>query len=187
MDDDSNDSDRAWILRARAGDMEALGLLYDRHAPAVYSFLCSMLDTHTAEDILQDTFVAAFDRLGAYIEQGAFRSWLFSMARTRALDRLRRVKRFREKQEAHLLNAPHKAEPTPTEVSASDEITSRIMDAVRTLPPMQQSVFLLRHQGGFSFQEISEQLQLPQNTTLSHMHRALATLRKLLGNLIEES
>ena len=175
-------TDAELVQQAKDGSMDALGRLYDLHAGALFSFLRGMVDAHTAEDLVQDAFVAAAERLGEYEERGNFRAWLFSIARTRALDRLRRIRSFRDKQDEigyiHTLSD----QKTPDSNSADRELAAIVRTAVRQLPEMQQAVFLMREEGELSFKEIAAALHIPLNTALSHMHRALDTLREALAH-----
>jgi len=178
------DSDAQAIQRYLDGDQEALGALYDRHAPAVFAFLMKRVDAAEAEDVLQETFLHAAKRLESYEHVGKLRGWLLSIARTRSLDRIRARKRHGERglADGEEERLAHQG-PSPLDAQEHRELGDRIRDAVDALPERQREIFLLREEAGLSFKEIAEMLDLPLNTALSHMHRAVKGLREALADL----
>jgi RNA polymerase sigma-70 factor (ECF subfamily) len=178
--------DAKLISRYREGDEEALGELYDRHAPAVYAYLCRRIGPAEADDVLQETFLQAAEGLATYRHRGRLRQWLLTVARSRFLDRLRRRRRRREEAlPEEGLEMSDAGAPDPARRQEERELGERIDRAVRDLPEKQREVFLLRQEAGLPFREIAEMLEMPLNTALSHMHRALAALRAALADLEE--
>lgn len=184
MDDGMDDA--RLVERYLAGDTEAMGEIYDRHGSDVYRYLVSMIGDHDAEDVLQETFIKAGDKLGDYADAGNLRGWIFTIARNAALDRIRKRKRHGERPlpEDDAVMAPADG-PRPEAAAEAGETAERIREALETLNPAQKEVFVLREEAGMSFKEISEMLDIPLNTALSHMHRAVGALRKTLADLEE--
>ncbi|MFH0911166.1 MAG: sigma-70 family RNA polymerase sigma factor [Planctomycetota bacterium] len=183
----SDHRDDATLIRDYLrGDREALGGLYDRHAPAVFGYLRKRFGPEEAEDVLQETFLQAADALRRYTHRDRLRPWLLTLARSRALDRVRKRARLREgpwgedKEEA----VPRR-EPSPLEREVGRETGRKIESAVAGLPLHQREIFLMREEAGLSFREISLALGIPLNTALSHMRRALIALRVALADLEE--
>lgn len=107
---------------ARLGDKDAYAVLYRRYLPPVYDFLVRMTrDQALAEDLAQDTFVRAMQRLDQLDDPGRFRSWLYTIARNQALNRMEREKR----------STP--SDPTPSEESPSPLLS--ILDPDRFSDP----------------------------------------------------
>jgi RNA polymerase sigma-70 factor (ECF subfamily) len=179
--------DAELIQRYREGDTEALGALYDRHGPAVYAYLRGMVGPHDADDALQETFLKANDGLHRYEHRGRLRQWLLTLARSRALDGLRKRNR---RGEAALpggeADGGDGARESPSKAEIRRELGGRIREAISGLTPQQRDVFLLREEAELSFREIAEVLEIPLGTALSHMHRAVSALKKELADLEAE-
>ena len=88
-------SDGELVARSLRGESEAFGELYDRYFSAVYDFLHrTMRNPDEAADVTQETFLRAMESLGSLTNPAAFKSWLFTIAHHRALNRLEKQKRF---------------------------------------------------------------------------------------------
>lgn len=176
--------DASLVHRFLNGDAEALGALYDNHAPAIFGYLCRRIGPQDAEDVIQETFVQAARSLRSYDHRGRLRQWLLTIARSRALDRIRKHSRQRERAllEGEEEEISHGAR-SPLEQQCDRELGERIDAAVQSLPERQREVFLLRQEAGLGFKEIAAMLDMPLNTALSHMHRAVKALRTALADL----
>jgi RNA polymerase sigma-70 factor (ECF subfamily) len=85
--------DEALILRIAQRDMHALSILYDRYARAIYAFIWRIVkDTGATEGLVQETFLQIWHNADEFQGTGALGAWIFRIARTRALDHLRRTK-----------------------------------------------------------------------------------------------
>ncbi|MHC4870299.1 MAG: RNA polymerase sigma factor [Planctomycetota bacterium] len=178
-------NDQYLINRFLKGDNESLGILYDKYAPQLFGFIRSMAGESESEDILHDVFIQAASLLAGYEEKGKFKSWLFTIARSRSLDHLRKKKRRNIKylnDNASEITAGDIE--TPLEQESRKELRMVIDNAVNQLPIIQREIFLLREEGELSFKEIAESLDIPLNTALSHMHRAAESLREILKDYI---
>jgi len=92
---------------------QALELLMEAYGPSIYSFCCNMLhDTNTAADILQTTFVQAFNNLPGFEKRLSFYMWLLTIARNRAVDHLRTIRR-RERVSVQIDDSTDVADVTP--------------------------------------------------------------------------
>jgi len=187
--------DVALIAALAAGEVEALGALYDRHARIVFALLVRIAgDRDAAEEILQEVFLRAWQHAHAFDDsRGTVRSWLYGIAHNLALNELRRRRR-----RPQLQPRPARADPDGDDyagnVAAGSDPAIDAWCAVRDaelahaldqLPPSQRAVLLLYGEG-FSQSEIAAKLGEPLGTVKSRMRRALGRLRETLSVLDED-
>lgn len=141
-------------------------------------------DRATAEDLTQDTFCRAWSARYEYQEQGSPKKYLFCIAERLIIDyrRKRKAQLFADEQTTAAL------EPIDNNQSAEEKLvlaenTQKLQFAMKELSDIQQQILMLRFYGQFTFAEISEMVNTPLNTTLSHCRRALEKLRGYLGDL----
>ncbi|HEU0016694.1 MAG TPA: sigma-70 family RNA polymerase sigma factor [Longimicrobium sp.] len=174
------DADRARVERARRGDVRAARELYDAHAPRVYRIACRFAgDAARAEEVVQDTFVRAFQRLGDFRGE-AFGAWLRSIAVSVSLNALRTLRR-RAAREVALADvdepASHPVEPRDVE---------RVHAAIDALPERARGVFVLHALEGYSHAEVAAMLGISEANSKVILLRARARLREELHDLGEE-
>src|SRR5215218_6749938 len=159
----------AALLRAiDRGDEAALAELFNHHWPALHR--AAWLVTHdaqAAEDIAQESFLAALQRLDSFDRQRPLRPWLHRIVVNRALDFVRARAARREVAAAGL------PEPVAPAASALDDGT---VAALARLAPDQRAVVVLRHLLGYSPGQIAGMLDLPRGTVNSRLRRALDEL-----------
>jgi RNA polymerase sigma-70 factor (ECF subfamily) len=166
-----------------AGDHEAFARFYDRYAPLVFPFVLRIVrDRADAADVLQDTFWEAWRGAAAYDPaRGTPEAWIVTRARTRAIDRLRAVRRRGETFVAPLDEAAVAA-PVPLGADAAERAGDRqlIAGALARLPEPQREVIELAYYAGLTQTEIAERLEQPLGTVKTRMRLALARLRELV-------
>ncbi len=174
--------DEQLLRAAGAGDRAALGQLYDRFAPSLLAVAQRIVGSpREAEDVVHDVFLEAWHRARHYDPQrGTVRTWLMLRLRSRSLDRLRAARR------AHAVSLEDSSMAQPTEGRASDTAVRAIdgkalSRAVLDLPPDQRAVLELGYFAGQSCAEIATALCVPIGTVKSRMSRAIAHLRRQLG------
>ncbi len=149
-EDEEAERIRRLIVRARAGDREALGELYAVYSESVFRCVQRILgDAHEAEDVTQQVFLKLMSVLPRYERREVpFSAWLMRVARNAALDaeRKRRPIRWRD--------VP---DPDPQDDERHERSLS-LRDALATLPAAQRRVVVLRHVVGLSATEIGERL-----------------------------
>jgi RNA polymerase sigma-70 factor (ECF subfamily) len=178
--------DRKLVRRFLDGQADAFGLLYDRHAPRVYQLLRRLTaNDAAAQDLTQDTFLAAHRSLGDWRGQGALGTWLCGIA-------------FRLYRSAVRRDARHPAEPLddqealpslegdPLRHLVLQDLRERLDAAIGELPPSYRDVFVLVKVEGLSYREASEWLDLPLGTVQSRLWRAVCRLQVLLRDLEPE-
>jgi RNA polymerase sigma-70 factor (ECF subfamily) len=163
----------ASLARAAAqGDREAFARLYERFSRAVHGVLASRLPHDAAEDLVQDVFVHAFERLRDLREPAAFGSWVCAIARRRAADHYRRGSEPAEPL-ADTLPSPHQ----PDVIADA----RRALAIVQTLPEAYRETLVLRLVEGYSGQEIAELTGLSHGSVRVNLHRGFRLLREKLG------
>lgn len=179
--------DDAALLTAITGDDQtALSLLYDRHAPLLYSIVYRILqEKQEAEDILQEVFVLVWQKASTYdAVLGNPEAWLARIARNRAVDRLR-SKTYRARSQEmdiddheHSVAAPR--EDDPEQHTLLSQQRTEIAAAMALLPREQQELIELAYFRGFTQQELSARFSIPLGTVKTRMRTALHILRDAL-------
>ncbi|HXG09356.1 MAG TPA: sigma-70 family RNA polymerase sigma factor [Gemmataceae bacterium] len=170
-------SDARLLARFRAGDASALELLFERYEAPLFQFLVGMLrDHHQAEDVLQETFVRALERLDG-VDPDHLRGWLFTVAYHQALlARRRQKRRLPPIPSRGSIPDPH---PGPLSRAAQHDDARRLQELLEQLPAGQREVIRQRVYEGKRFREIAAALDCPLNTALARMHEGLKRLRSL--------
>lgn len=133
-------------------------------------------DMDTAEDVAQDAFAIAYEKLPAFRGESAIDSWFFTIL-TRRIYHYRRWRGVREKWRAFI----GAAEPQVTGPETRDPpLQQKLQRALAELSPAQRDVFLLVHSEEFTVKEAAGILDMQEGTAKSHLHRSLTKLRKLL-------
>jgi RNA polymerase sigma-70 factor (ECF subfamily) len=181
-------TDSELVAAFKAGDVEALGALMERHKAAVYGYLLRLTGRRdAADDVFQEVFLKLVRNPGVYGEREKFKAWLFTVARNAAMDYFRREGSRGEVPLEGDGDRPGPAdysaspEPGPEAAAVNRELGEKIERALGSLTEDQREVFYLRHYSGLSFREIAGMLGLPIGTVLARMSRAAAQLRKELS------
>ena len=134
-----------------------------------------------SEDIAQETFIRAWEKLHTYQPDAPFRNWLYRIAANAAIDALRR-----RKEEVNIdgvvLSVPGSSIELKLEHKQRDEI---IRQTVLALPLASRSVLILREYQQLSYAEIAAALEIPIGTVMSRLNYARNSLRKNLAHLLE--
>lgn len=168
-------ADLALVRAAQAGDRGAFEQLYRRHVARVHA-ICLRLsaDATVAEELTQDTFVRAWQRLDA-LRSDAFGAWVRRVAARVALD-------DRRSHQRRLARVVPDGQPGATAGTSSSPGTALDLErAVRGLPPKARHVFVLREIEGLTHQEIAELCGVTAGTSKAQLHRARKLLRETLS------
>jgi RNA polymerase sigma-70 factor, ECF subfamily len=177
-------------LAAALGRREeaALGELYDRYGGTVYALALRMTgDQGMAQEIALDAFMQVWQQVDRFdARQGSLEGWLFTIARSRAIDRLRAVKAAKrtlgEEQEQEPLQ-PTRVDP-PEEIVELVERQRHVRRALGLLTPAQRAALDLAYFQGLSHSEIAEQLGEPLGTVKTRIRQAMLLLRKVLSPVL---
>lgn len=163
-------------MLVRGGDVDQLGVLFDRHHARLYSF-CRRLtgDPDAAGDLVQETFFRMLKYRTSYRDQGAFAAWMYRMARNACLDHLGRS--GRETPEDEATGELVSTEPLPAERAERREEVWLLERALGRLSPEKREILLLARFGSMSYAEIAETLGCTVSTVKVRVHRAVRELR----------
>jgi RNA polymerase sigma-70 factor, ECF subfamily len=176
--------DQQLITRILAGDPAAERALYDAHVDRVYRLAYRLAegDGDLAQDFTQEAFVRAFDRLGDFRGDAALSTWLHAITVSVALNGMRKVKRWRER-ETTLDGVPEVGVETRT---AEPDLKTRLRQAIHRLPEKYRVVFLMYDVEGYTHEEIGAVLAMPSGTSKARLSRARAKLREELAEFAGE-
>lgn len=179
MTSDERVEEAALIERILAGESRHYSLLVERYQRRLYWGCMRLLgDADEAEDVVQEAFVKAYERLSDYDPTYRFHTWIYSIARNRCLNVLRKRKVW------SLLSFqdPERA-PTVAAVDATDhavenqELAVALSECRAALSTEQRECFDLRHGEAFSYREIAVALGVPEGTVMSRLGRAREKMR----------
>ncbi|HEY7327557.1 MAG TPA: sigma-70 family RNA polymerase sigma factor [Gemmataceae bacterium] len=171
------DEDQDVIGRVLDGDVESFRLLVKRYERQLYRLICNLVpDAHDGEDIAQEVFLTAYRRLATYdSSQGAFSTWLFTIARNKCFNALKK------RRPVFLYPLPETPMPRTPDAELSEAEWFRSLNkALDALPFVQKTVFVLAEIQELSLQEIAQIEGVPVGTVKSRLGRAKEKLRALL-------
>lgn len=175
------------IAAVARGDQAALSRLYDDTSGLVYGLVLRILrDDGAAEEVTLDVYQQVWRRAATYdAERGRPSTWLLTIARSRAIDRLRATarERGRETLEVH----PDLVDPAadPGAATEGEERRRQVLDALATLPPEQRQAIDLAFFSGLTHVEVAERLGEPLGTIKTRIRTGMIRLRDALRPLAE--
>jgi len=186
--------DLSLVETCRGGQTEAFGALVRRYQDRLYSTVLRLVgSSEDAEDVLQDAFVRAFERLDQFHGDSSFYTWIHRIAVNLALSGYRRRRVRVSLKRSRMWSAPVSSEPADLSPEADPTISLEraereriIEDALDCLGPEHRAVVILKDFDGHRYEEISAILDIPVGTVRSRLHRARCELRELLRNLVDE-
>jgi len=176
------------VAQAVAGDQGAYKSLMEKYETPLFFHLLKMVkDKEQVRDLVQEAFMKAFDNLESYNTNYAFSTWLYRITTNHAIDYLRK-----KKLQTTSIDEPVKTKEGEMNIQLEDEHSGTdrkiirkqrsdiIHEAIEDLPDKYRVVIKLRHFEELSYDEISEQLDLPLGTVKAHIFRAREMLYKEL-------
>ena len=177
----SDGRERDIVERARSGDREALGELYDLYFSRVYHYVVARTgDRAEAEDITEDIFVHMLSGIGRFQwKQAPFAAWLFRIAHNQLISHHRRNGARRS--ESPILESLVDTTPDPFTQVETKLSSDKVFEASRGLPNAQREVIWLRFGAGLSVGDTARALGKREGNVKVLQHQAIARLRKLLA------
>ena len=163
------------LARARAGDHDAFAELIEEHEAMVFSIaLHFFADRGRAEELAQEVFLQMFRSVETIESATHLTFWLRQVTTRRCIDQIRKPRpRLVDIDDVHDLESPHEMH---------DSLLDRkLRELIAHMPETQRLIVTLRYQEDLDPSEICRIVELPVNTVKSHLHRAIQSLRKKLG------
>ena len=154
------------MIAAQKGDRAAFDQLYRAFARMVHGVLLTRVPRSDVEDLVQDVFIQAMQRLGSLRSPEAFGGWLAAIARTRAIDHLRRLPRTTELVDDVAANEPDRSE------------LMTVLAAIERLPLAYRETLVLRFVEGMTGQEIASKTGLTEGSVRVNLHRGMKQLKE---------
>jgi RNA polymerase sigma-70 factor (ECF subfamily) len=174
------------ISACLTGDDEAITLLVRQYEAGVFRLALSIVgDPAEANDITQETFLAALRALPSYKEQQSFRAWLYKIALNQSRSHLRKRKVLERLRNSvtYLFQSETQRQPLPEDMSVQHEKEAAVWQGLNQLDERRRTVLILRYFQELSIAEIAEVLSTNEGTVHSRLHSARERLRQLLKDL----
>jgi RNA polymerase sigma-70 factor (ECF subfamily) len=196
-----NADDAALVRALAAGSEDALAALYDRHVDGIHAVALRLTnDRQLAEEVVQETFLALWNRAELYDPAVAsLATWLRTIARNRTVDRLRAAGRrpplvplpglgdegdsdagFERLRPDAVVLGGAAPDASPEAAAEAAEVRAAVTAALAVMPDVERTVIILAYREGLTQSEIAERLDWPLGTVKTRTRRALAHLRHAL-------
>jgi len=185
-------SDAIAVERTLAGEREAYRVLVERHSRRVYQLAYRMSgNAHDAEEIVQEAFLRAYQKLQQFAGNANFGTWVYRIAANYAIDRMRQRKSedarhapvsnpLEDGVEVDPINQLHDTRPSPERLAGNVELAKRMQLALAALTPAERTAIVMRHWDGCAIEEIATVLKSSSNAAKNTVFRAVQKLRHAL-------
>lgn len=184
------DDEAKLIARSLKQDSDAFGQLVERYATVIVNLAYRMVGDRTeAEDLAQETFVAAFKALPRFRADSKFSTWLYRIAANKCKDWLRAKRPGQGVQDVDVdeaLDAGVAAEErTPERLLSQQQVAEQLDRAIQRLPPLYREAFVLKHVEGLSYEEMQEIVGVNADTLKMRVYKGRLQLSRELVELKE--
>ena len=190
-------SDTMAVERTLGGDRDAYRVLVERHSRTVYRMAYRMTGNgHDAEEIVQESFLRAYQKLKQFAGNANFGTWVYRIAANYAIDRLRQRNSEESRRESPSkvgedslevdpLSQVQDVSPSPERLAGSAQLADRMKAALAELSPAERTAIVMRHWDGCGIEEIALVLKSNSNATKNTVFRAVQKLRRALTPFLE--
>lgn len=171
-------TDAQLIAQWQRGDQRSAAALVERHAQPLARFAASLGERDGVDELVQDTFVRAFQSLDSFRADSSLRTWLFTICKRLVLDRKRSERRRKdgvELEDGHAVVGYDALDGL-----VAEETAQRVQEAVAKLTPMQREVFTLRVTEGMPYGEIAKVVESTEGACRVHYHNAIRIIKEYL-------
>jgi RNA polymerase sigma-70 factor (ECF subfamily) len=189
-------SDALAVERTLAGDRDAFRALVERHSHNVFRLAYRMTgNQHDAEEVVQEAFLRAYQKLGQFESRANFGTWVYRIAANYTIDRMRQKQKEDARREAPRPETTDGAEddpvnrvadpsPTPERLAQSIELRKQMEHALAALSHSERTAFVMRHWEGCGIEEIATVLKLNSGAAKNTVFRAVQKLRLALDPIV---
>ena len=171
-------SDNVLMLKVKSGDLDKLGLLYERHKKRLFGFFYNMNgDVTTSEDLVQNVFIRMLKYKHTYTGEGSFTAWMFRTARNVNHDHYKKYGKEQNKNDLTSVEYKLSGSGQLNERMDQDDVVSLLNRAMKKLPQEKREVLILSKFKEIRFSEIGEILGCSEGAAKVKAHRALKDLR----------
>jgi RNA polymerase sigma-70 factor, ECF subfamily len=172
--------DAALVIASQSGDQDAFALLVQRHQRRVFNLIFRMLQHYDeANEVTQETFLAAWQGLGSFRGDARFSTWLYRIAYNCSLKQLELRKRDKALQHAMQEERVNGEDQISTGLEVKDR-QHVVREHLSQLPAKYRAVLVLRHLQEMTYEEMAEILTMPIGTIKTHLFRARNLLKERL-------
>lgn len=174
------------VAAIKRQELDALEYLFDHYSSLVYTLACKILsNSQEAEDLMQEIFLGLWERCTYNPSRGSLSSFLATVTRSRAIDRLRMKGNRRRIVSQWQQSLSPNPSPTPLDHASQSEKRQALQLALTELPEEYRQVLELSYFGGYSQSQIAEQLGKPLGTVKTWARKGLIQLRQSLPAQME--
>lgn len=183
------------VRRAQAGDVAAFGELVERNRRAVFrAALAAVGSAAEADDVAQEAFVTAFQKLHGFRGEASFKTWLLSITWRKALDRRKSMARWMQRL-VHPAQAGDREEawdpmeqleargPSPEDDVLTLDLRRRLRPLIASLPKKLRDALLLAGSGDYTYEEIGHMLKIPLGTVKWRVAEARRVLNQKMASM----
>ncbi len=184
-------TDAELVKHTLGGNTQAYNNLVQRYQRQVYNLAYRMLgNAEDAGDLVQETFLRAYNALGTFRQDASFLTWLYKIASNLCIDHLRsRKAKGALSLDVELAEGREPAADArscgPEEAAMRDSVKDVVQRAIKNLPERYRLVVTMRHLQDMSVEEIAQALNMPTGTVKTHLFRAREMLRERLRPVLE--
>ncbi len=175
------------MIAVRAGDLDQLGVLFERHHGPLYGFFVRLTgDRTTSEDLVQLVFYRILKYRHTYRDEGRFSAWIYHLARRVAADQYHRANAAPAATDPSELHAVPDHAPDAADRAVTADDTNRLHTALDRLEPEQRELIILARFQHLRHDEIARLLNISVGNVKVRVHRALRELRDIYLKLSRE-
>ena len=192
----TRDDDLEYVSLCKKGDVDAFEVLVRRHEKRIFNIAYRIVgDYDEACEIVQEGFISAYKNIKGFKGKAKFATWLYAIVINGSRNRLKqlRSRRYREgcsiddpimTPDGEIAADPPSREPSALDRLEARDVQQRVQGCINTLDAEFREVIILRDIQGFSYEEISAMLKVPEGTVKSRLFRAREAMRACLQDFM---